>query len=37
MITFPTTTEAFIAYQEAGVGRTLNGHEKKLLICLWKF
>lgn len=30
-ITFPTTAEAFIAYQEAGTGRNLNIHEKKLL------
>lgn len=37
MITFPTTTEAFAAYQEAGAGRTLNIHEKRLLICLWRF
>ncbi len=31
MITFPTTTEAFVAYQEAGAGRTLNIHEKKIV------
>lgn len=30
-ITFPTTTEAFVAYQESGVGRTLNIHEKKIV------
>lgn len=29
MITFPTTTEAFVAYQEDGIGRTLNIREKK--------
>lgn len=28
MITFPTTTDAFIAYQEAGTGRTLEGFER---------
>lgn len=28
MITFPTTAEAFIAYQEAGTGRKLNGLER---------
>lgn len=31
MITFPTTAEAFIAYQEAGAGRTLNIPEKELM------
>ena len=31
MITFPTTTEAFAAYQEAGAGRTLNIHKKKIV------
>ena len=30
MITFPTTTEAFIAYQEAGIGRKLEGFERDL-------
>ena len=30
MITFPTTTEAFIAYQEAGIGRKLEKLERKL-------
>ena len=30
MITFPTTTEAFIAYQEAGTGRKLGGFERDL-------
>ena len=30
MITFPTTTEAFIAYQEAGTGRKLGGFERNL-------
>ena len=30
MITFPTTTEAFIAYQEAGIGRKLEGLERDL-------
>ena len=30
MITFPTTTEAFIAYQEAGIGRKLEGFERNL-------
>ena len=30
MITFPTTTEAFIAYQEAGIHRELNEFERKL-------
>lgn len=30
MITFPTTTEAFIAYQEAGTGRKLKGRERDL-------
>ena len=28
MITFPTTTEAFIAFQEASTGRTLDTWEK---------
>lgn len=31
MITFPITTEAFAAYQEAGAGRTLNIPEKELM------
>ena len=31
MITFPTTTEAFAAYQEAGAGRKLNDFEKELM------
>lgn len=31
MITFPTTAEAFTTYQEAGIGRTLNIHEKKIV------
>ena len=30
MITFPTTTEAFIAYQEAGIHRELDDFERKL-------
>lgn len=30
MITFPTTTEAFIAYQKAGTGRKLEGSERDL-------
>ena len=30
MITFPTTTEAFIAYQEAGINRKLDDLEQKL-------
>ena len=30
MIPFPTTTEAFIAYQEAGIGRKLDGFERDL-------
>lgn len=30
MITFPTTTEAFIAYQETGTGRKLDGFEQNL-------
>ena len=30
MITFPTTTEAFIDYQEAGTGRKLEGFERDL-------
>ena len=30
MITFPTTTDAFIAYQEAGTGRKLEGFERDL-------
>ena len=30
LITFPTTTEAFIAYQEAGIGRKLEGFERNL-------
>lgn len=30
LITFPTTTEAFIAYQEAGIGRKLEGFEQDL-------
>lgn len=30
MITFPTTTEAFIAYQEAGIHRELNNFEREL-------
>ena len=29
MITFPTTTEAFIAYQEAGTDRKLKGRERE--------
>ena len=31
MITFPTTAEAFITYQEAGTGRNFNIHEKRLM------
>lgn len=31
MITFPTTTEAFIAYQEAGTGRNLTEEQKSYL------
>ena len=30
MIAFPATTEAFIAYQEAGIGRKLEKLERKL-------
>ena len=30
-ITFPTTAEAFIAYQENGAGRKLNGLERDVL------
>ena len=30
MIPFPTTAEAFIAYQEAGTGRKLKGRERDL-------
>ena len=30
MIPFPTTTEAFIVYQEAGTGRKLKGRERDL-------
>ena len=30
MITFPTTTEAFIVYQETGTGRKLEGFERDL-------
>ena len=30
MITFPTTTEAFIADQEAGAGRKLHGLERDI-------
>ena len=30
MIAFPATTEAFIAYQEAGIGRKLGGFERNL-------
>ena len=30
MITFPATAEAFIAYQEAGIGRKLEGFERNL-------
>ena len=30
MITFPTAAEAFIAYQEAGIGRKLEGFERDL-------
>ena len=30
MIPFPTTTEAFIAYQEAGTGRKLDGFKQDL-------
>ena len=30
MITFPTTTEAFISYQESGINRSLDDLEKKL-------
>ena len=31
MITFPTTPEAFIAYQEAGTGRPLTDTERELM------
>lgn len=31
MITFPTTTEAFIAVQEAGAGRPANAPERKIM------
>ena len=31
MIAFPTTTEAFIAFQEAGTGRPLTDTERKLM------
>lgn len=30
LITFPTTAEAFIAYQEAGIGRKLEAFERDL-------
>lgn len=30
MITFPTTPEAFIAYQESGINRKLDDFEQKL-------
>lgn len=30
MITFPTTPEAFIAYQERGINRKLDDYEQKL-------
>ena len=30
MITFPTTLEAFIAYQESGINRKLDDFEQKL-------
>ena len=30
MITFPTTPEAFVAYQEKGINRTLDDFEQKL-------
>ena len=32
MITFPTTTDEFISYQEAGAGRTLTDGEKEVLV-----
>ena len=34
MITFPTTTEAFIAFQEASTGRTLDTWEKDFSVYL---
>ena len=32
MITFPTTPEELISYQEAGAGRTLTDGEKEVLV-----
>ena len=37
MITFPTTTEAFIAYQEAGIHRKLDDFERKLAAVVVEF
>ena len=34
MITFPTTTEAFIAFQETSTGRTLDTREKDFSVYL---
>ena len=34
MITFPTTTEAFIAFQDASTGRTLDTWEKDFSVYL---
>ena len=34
MITFPTTTDAFIAFQEASTGRTLDTWEKDFSVYL---
>ena len=37
MIPFPTTTEAFIAYQEAGIHRELDAFERKLSAVVVEF
>lgn len=37
IITFPTTTEAFIAFQEAGIHRELDGFERKLAAVVVEF
>ena len=36
-ITFPTTPEAFIAYQEAGINRELDNFERKLATVIVEF
>ena len=37
MITFPTTTKVFIAYQEAGLHRELDAFERKLAAVVVEF